>query len=154
MTAASFSNRDWATCLNHYLPPSERRLFSLSSESSTFALCRRSDSVFPVRALRIHIDHSASFRQSDQLFVATCAKAGPYQNRGFPTGLWTLSRLLIRAKVWNALFTLGPTQQELSPAPGGSREVCLFRIYVLQPAGLLRTPSPGFTSCTQGRTHH
>ncbi len=29
----------------------------------------------------------------------------------FPTGLWTLSRLLIQAKVWNALCTLGPTQQ-------------------------------------------
>ncbi len=74
-------------------------------------------------------------------------RAGPYWNRGFPTRLWMVSRLLIRAKVWNAPFTLGPTQQGLSPPPGG-REVCLFRIYALQLAGLLRIPSPGFTSWT------
>ncbi len=72
-------------------------------------------------------------------------KAGPFQSRGFPTGLWTLSRLLIRAEVWNALCTLEPTQQGPSPPPGHCREVCLFRIYALQLAGLLRIPLPGFT---------
>ncbi len=49
-----------------------------------------------------------------------------------------LSRLLIRADVWNALCTLQPTQQGLTPPPGRGREVCLYRIYALQPAGLLR----------------
>ncbi len=75
-------------------------------------------------------------------------RAGPYQNRGFPTRLWTLSRLLIRAKVWNARFTLGPTQQGLSPPSGRGQEVCLFRIYALQLAGLLRIPLPGFKCWT------
>ncbi len=40
------------------------------------------------------------------------------------------------------------TQQGLSPPSKHGREVCLFRIYALQPAGLLRIPSPGFTSWT------
>ncbi len=48
---------------------------------------------------------------------------------------------------WNAPFTLGSTQQGLSPSVRGW-EVCLFRIYTLQPAGLLRIPLPGFTSWT------
>ncbi len=39
----------------------------------------------PVRALRIYIDRSASFRQSDQLScVLRWLCEGPYQNRGFP----------------------------------------------------------------------
>ncbi len=47
----------------------------------------------------------ARFCQTISFSCTTVAvqRAGPYQNRGFPTGLWTLSRLLIRAKVWNAL---------------------------------------------------
>ncbi len=87
---------------NHYLPPS-----STSRDADTQI------SVCPVRALRIYIDRSASFRQSDHFLCATVVvrRAGPYQNRGFPTGLWTLSQLIIQANVWNALFTLGPTQQ-------------------------------------------
>ncbi len=47
--------------------------------------CECSDSVCPVRALRIYIDRSASFRQSDQLSCVLrwlCKR--PYQNRGFP----------------------------------------------------------------------
>ncbi len=89
----------------------------------------------------------------DNLTIFSCAtvvvrRAGPYQNRGFPIGLWTLLWLLIRGKVWHAPFTLGTTQQGLSPPPGCGREVCLFRIYTLQTAGLLRIPPPGFTSWT------
>ncbi len=44
-------------------------LSALSSESSTSRDADAQTSVCPVRALRIYIDHSASFRQSDQLFV-------------------------------------------------------------------------------------
>ncbi len=59
-----------------------------------------------------------------------CIRFGPgdcsftlsLQNRGFPTGLWTLSRLLIRAEVSNAPCTLEPTQQGLSPPRGRGRE--------------------------------
>ncbi len=52
-------------------------------------------------------------------------RAGLCQNRDFPTGLWTLSRLLIRAKVWNALCTLGPTQQGLQSRGMSIQDICL-----------------------------
>ncbi len=70
MTAASLSGRDRATCLNHNLPPSERRLSlsAMSSESSASCDADAQTSVCPVRALRIYIDRLDSFRQSDQLF--------------------------------------------------------------------------------------
>ncbi len=44
-------------------------LLALSSESSPSRSADAQTSVCPVRALRIYIDRSASFRQSDQLFV-------------------------------------------------------------------------------------
>ncbi len=44
-------------------------LSALSSESSPSRSADTQTSVCPVRALRIYIDRSASFRQSDQLFV-------------------------------------------------------------------------------------
>ncbi len=50
-------------------------------------------------------------------------RAGPCHNREFLTGLWTLSRLLIQAKVWNALCTLELTQQGLSPPSEHGQEV-------------------------------
>ncbi len=51
-------------------------LSALSSESSTLLDADAQTSVCPVRALSIYIDRSASFRQSDQLFVCYggCAK--------------------------------------------------------------------------------
>ncbi len=61
VTAASLSGREWDTCLNHYLPPFKTVSLSALSSAQT--------SVCPVRALRIYIDCSASFRLSDQLFV-------------------------------------------------------------------------------------
>ncbi len=69
--------------------------------------------------------------------------------------LWTLLRLLIRAKVWNVLCTLGATQQGLSPPRGRGRVVCLFGIYALQPVGLLRIPDACFATyfmCVLPRT--
>ncbi len=48
----------------------------------------------------------------------------------------------------NALCTLGLTQQGLSPPPERGQEVCLFKIFAWQPAGLRRIPLPGFTSWT------
>ncbi len=51
-------------------------------------------------------------------------------------------------QVWNVLYTLGGIQQGLWLPRGLGREVCLFKIYVLQPAGLLRILSPGFTGWT------
>ncbi len=73
------------------------------------------------------------------ILCATVVVRRTVSKQRLPTGLWTLSRLLIRAKVWNAPFTLGSTQQGLSP-PVRGWEVCLFRKYALQPAGLLRIP--------------
>ncbi len=73
------------------------------------------------------------------ILCATVVVRRAVSKQRLPTGLWTLSRLLIRAKVWNAPFTLGSTQQGLSP-PVCGWEVCLFRKYALQPAGLLRIP--------------
>ncbi len=81
------------------------------------------------------------------ILCATVVVRRAISKQRLPTGLWTLSRLLIRARVRNAPFTLGSTQQGLSPSVRGW-EVCLFRIYALQPAGLLRIPLPGFTSWT------
>ncbi len=51
-------------------------LSALSSESTASREANAQTSVCPVRALRIYIDRSASFRQSDQLFVCYggCAK--------------------------------------------------------------------------------
>ncbi len=51
-------------------------LSALFSESSTSLNADTQTSLCPVRALRIYIDRSASFRQSDQLFVCYggCAK--------------------------------------------------------------------------------
>ncbi len=101
---------------NHYLPTSESRLFCclpclLSHRLHTMRMLRFGTPIWVclIRALRIYIDRSASFRQSTNFSCATVVvrRAGSYQNRGFPTGLWTLWWLLIRAKVWNAPFTLG-----------------------------------------------
>ncbi len=75
-------------------------------------------------------------RTSFSCAMVVVRRAGPCRNKDFPTGLRTLSWLHIRAKVWNALCTLGLTQQGLSPPP----------IFAWQPAGLRRIPSPGFTS--------
>ncbi len=53
------------------------------------------------------------------ILYATVVVRRAVSKQGLPTGLWTLSRLLIRAKVWNAPFILGSTQQGLSPSVRG-----------------------------------
>ncbi len=76
------------TCLKSLSTPFRTQtvsLSALSSESSTSRDANAQISVCPVRALRIYIDRSASFRQSDQLScVLRWLCEGPYQNRGFP----------------------------------------------------------------------
>ncbi len=109
--------------------------------------CGRSDSGVPRQGFK---DLHWPFGQLSAIWPALrvlwwCERLGRFKT-GFSTGLWTLSRLLIRAEVWNAPCTLEPTQQGLSPPPGRGREVCLFGVYALQSAGLLRISSPGFTS--------
>ncbi len=58
-------------------------------------------------ALAKRIRDLHAFLWTATVFASGCShwvrRAGSYQNRGFPTGLWTLSRLLIWANVWNAL---------------------------------------------------
>ncbi len=76
------------TCLKSPSTPFRTQtvsLSALSSESSTSRDANAQISVCPVRALRIYIDRSASFRQSHQLScVLRWLCEGPYQNRGFP----------------------------------------------------------------------
>ncbi len=62
VTAASLSGRDRATCLNHYLPPSETRLFLCLPSHRPHVTQTLRHGCCPVRALRIYIDLSASFR--------------------------------------------------------------------------------------------
>ncbi len=57
---------------------------ALSSESSASHDTDAQTSVCPVRALRIYIDRSASFRQSDQLFVCYCGFARGTKTETFP----------------------------------------------------------------------
>ncbi len=126
-------------------------LSALSSESSTLRDADAQTSVCPVRAFWIYtLTVRSAFGNLTSFLCAMVVvrRAGPCQNRDVPTGLWTLSRLFIRAKVWNALCKLEPTLHGLSPPPGRGREVCLFRIYALHTAGLLRMPSADFTSWT------
>ncbi len=125
-------------------------LSALSSKSSALRDADAQTSVCPIRALRTYIDRRSAFGNLTSFSITTVVvrRARPCQNRKCPTGLWTLSRLLIRAKVWNAPCTLGVTQQGLLPPPGHGQEVCLIRIYDWQRAGLLRIPSPDCTSLT------
>ncbi len=124
-------------------------LSALAAELSSSQRANAQAAVCPVRALRIYIDRSASFRQSDQLFVcyggSTKGRAVS-KNKDCHTGLWTLSWRHMRAKDWNALYTSEAIQRGLSLPPGRGREVCLSQIFAWQPAGLRRIPSPGFTS--------
>ncbi len=61
-------------------------LSALSSESTASCEADAQTSVCPVRALRIYIDRSASFRQSDQLFVLRwlCERPGRFKTKAFP----------------------------------------------------------------------
>ncbi len=124
-------------------------LSALSSESTASREADAQTSVCPVRALRIYIDRSASFRQSDQLFVCYGGCA-----RGRAISKQRLSHWIIDA------ITAAYTSQGLecplhirghstrAIASSWAWKVCLFEIYALQPAGLLRILSPGFTSWT------
>ncbi len=138
------------TCLKSLSTPFRRRLFRCLP-------CLLSRRPHVMRTLRFLVprqgfeDLHRPFGQLSAIWpailCATVVVRRAVSKQRLPTGLWTLSRLLIRARVWNAPFTLGSTQQGLSPSVRGW-EVCLFRIYALQPAGLLRIPLPGFTSWT------
>ncbi len=113
---------------NHYLPPSERGQFCCLP-------CLLSHRLPVMRTLRFQCaplglcGFTSTVRTAfGNLTSFSCAmlvvqRAGLYQNRCLPTGLWTLSWLLIRATVWNVPFTLGTIQQGQSPPPGCGREV-------------------------------
>ncbi len=75
-----FGPCDWSVTLRprmRYVPKSLSTpfktqtvsLFALSSKSTVLRDADAQTSVCPIRPLRIYIDRSASFRQSDQLFV-------------------------------------------------------------------------------------
>ncbi len=69
-------------------------------------------------------------------------------NRGFPLDRRRYYGCLYEPRFGNVLYTLGGIPQGLLLPRGLGREVCLFEIYALQPAGLHRILSPGFTSWT------
>ncbi len=125
-------------------------LSALSSESAASSEADAQTSVCPVRALRITSTVRRAFvNLASYLYAMVVVREAVLcLNRGSPTGSWTLLRLRIRTKVWNVLYTLGGIQRGPWLPRGLGREVCLFRIYVLQPAGLLRILSPGFTGWT------
>ncbi len=126
-------------------------LSSLATEPSPSQSANAQTAVCPVRALRIYIDRSASFRQSDHLFVCYggCTK-------GRAVSKQRLSHWIVDAfteayasqGLENALCTSEAIQRGLSLPPRRGQEVCLFKIFAWQPAGLCRIPSPGFTSWT------
>ncbi len=87
VTAASLSGRESRALKSLSTPfiTQTLSLSALSSESSTSRDANAQISVCPVRALRIYIDRSTSFRQSDQLScMLWWLCEGSYQNRGFP----------------------------------------------------------------------
>ncbi len=97
----------------------------MSSESS--ASRDAQTSVCSVRALRIYIDRLESFLLSDQLFVCYggWAKGRAMSKQRLSHWIVDVSRLLIRAKVRNALCTLGPTQQGLQSRGMSIQDICL-----------------------------
>ncbi len=122
-------------------------LSALFSDSST---SRDGDvliSVCPIRALRIYIDRSASFRQSISFSFATVAvrRTGRIKTEIFPLDCGRHHGCLYEPRLEMPFHI---TQQGLSPPPEHGREVCLFSIYALQAAGLLRITSSNFIGCT------
>ncbi len=126
-------------------------LSALSSESAASSEADAQTSVCPVRALRIYIDRSASFRQSNQLFVCYggCARGravskqrlshwivdaitAAYTNQGLECPLHIRGH---STRAWHGFLV-------------GLVERYVYSRYVLQPAGLLRILSPGFTGWT------
>ncbi len=146
MTAASLSGRDRATCLNHYLPPSECRLFHCLP-------CLPSHQPRVTRRFRLRCAPSGLWGLTSTVQPAfgnlanfSCAMV--VVRKGLTVSKQRLSHWIVDAikaaytsQGLNALCTLGATQQGLSPPPGHGQEVCLFRISVWQPAGLLRIPA-------------
>ncbi len=97
--------------------------------------CECSDSVCPVRALRIYIDRSASFRQSDQLScVLRWLCEGPYQNRGFPLDCVHI-RVYSTRVIASCAWLRGMSIQEIYFAAGWSSQNTLpgFTIWTVSP---------------------
>ncbi len=119
-------------------------LSALSSESSTSRDADAQTSVCPVRALRIYIDRSASFRQSDQLFVCYggCAKGQAVsKQRSMDCDLRPLIRLSecplhIKAHSTRAIasswaWSRGMSIQDICFAAGWSSQNTFARFYKL-----------------------
>ncbi len=104
---------------------------------------RRSD--FSVRALRIYIDRSASFRQSNQLLSAMVVVRRAVSKQRLSH--WIVDAIMA-AYTSQGLECPLHLRANSTRAIASSGEVCLFKIFAWQPAGLRRIPSPGFTSWT------
>ncbi len=77
-----------------------------------------------------------------------CERQSRFKTEAFPLDRRRYYGCLYEPKGWSVLYTLEDIQQGLLLPRGLGREVCLFKIYALQQAGLHRILSPGFTGWT------
>ncbi len=124
-------------------------LSALSSESAASSEADAQTSVCPVRALRIYIDRSASFRQSNQLFVCYggCARGravskqrlshwivdaitAAYTNQGLECPLHIRGHST-RAMASSWAWSRGMSIQDICVAAGWSSENTFARFYRL-----------------------
>lgn len=106
VTSASLSGRDQATCLNHCLPPSECRLFRCLPclLSHVTLVCHVRSCGFSLTVLTVFVDLTSFW-----CAMVVVRRAGPCKKKeGFPTGLWTLSRLLYEPRFGMSFSHEGP----------------------------------------------
>ncbi len=90
----------------------------------------------PVRALRVYIEHSASYGKSEQLFVGfgNRAKGGPGTKQGISRCLVDAITLAYSSLGCSAPSESEPIPPEASPIPGHGPAGCLWK-FVRRPAG-------------------
>ncbi len=114
------------TCLKSLSTPFRTQtvsLAALSSESSTSRDANAQISCAPSGLWGFTSAVRPVFGNLTSYLVCYGGVRRAISKQRLPTGLWTLSRLLIRARVRNAPFTLGSTQQ-------GYRLLCVVERYV------------------------
>ncbi len=101
----SLSGRDWVTCLNHYLPPSERRRFRchpllLSHLPHRVQMPRLQCALSGLWGFTLTVQPVFGNRTIFLCAMVVVRRAEPCRNKDCHTGLWTLSQRHMQAKVW------------------------------------------------------
>ncbi len=125
-------------------------LSALATESSPSQSADAQTAVCPVRALRIYIDRSANFGNRSSFRVLWWLYEGPssVETKSVTLGCGRYHGGIYRPRFGKfPLQIRGHSTRAIAP-PERGQEVCVFRIFAWQPAGLHRIPSPGFTSWT------